>query len=502
MKKTKIILAVLLCLVIAAAFIACDSNKKETEKDKTPTGTGTELEEDPAYKPDLPDVNMNEKTFTFLTAGWGAGSDVCTDIVIEELGDEPDPVIILAKQRQTQIEDRYNIKLAKKNEGDNAAAVKMYQDAILSGISDYDVAITHCTNFSQLLLGNYIIEIDEVPVIDMDKPYWNKNFYDSMSILGRHYAADSSITKRSIEAVWIMAFNKTLIANNGLESPFELVKKGEWTYDKMHEMAKHVAYDMDADGKMTLEDDMWGINYTGDTIMGIVNSSGVNLAELDKEGKPFLTAGTEVYQAKLERIYTMMRDNNYSIDTLFKVGGGTTDFRDAQIFSEGRCLFLAAAVHNIQGHDGYNLRETEVDFGIIPYPKWDLNTPDYLPHTGGGFHPVLTVPNTNKDLENTGIILEAMAYEGYENIRPEFYERLLKSKTLNARDNESADMIDYIFENLSYDVGNMYNFGNMVGVFGYTMSTQPNLGITSQIDKNKGPWGRAITKVIESIEAQ
>ena len=448
--------------------------------------------------PGLPNLNMHRKRFTFLTAGWGE-TDTCTDVVVGELYDYTDPILRLAKERQREIEQKYNVVLRRVNEGDNAEAVKMYKEAILAGIDEYDVAITNCTNFASLLSDRYMHDWEEVPYIDVNKPYWDRNFYDSMAIFGKHYALDGDITKRSLETVWIMAFNKNLIANNGLESPFDLVKHGEWTYDKMHEMARYVAQDMNGDGKMTLEDDMWGINYTGDSIMGIINSSGVNLCEFDNKKVPELTMGTEVNLAKLERIYSTMRNNSYSIDTLFKAGGGTTDFRDAQIFSEGRCLFLAAAVGNIQGHDGYNLRETDVDFGIVPYPKWDIATPNYTRFTGGGNHPVLTIPSTNRDLESTGIILEAMAYLGSQTIIPEFYENLLKRKT--ARDNESRDMIDYIFGNLHYDIGNMYNFGGMVGTFGYSMSSQPTANIVSQIDKYYGPWKRAIDVVVKSIEA-
>jgi hypothetical protein len=138
----------------------------------------------------------------------------------------------------------------------------------------------------------------------------------------------------------------------------------------------------------------------------------------------------------------------------------------------------------------------EVDFGIIPYPKWDAGD-EYTPHTAGNYHSVISVPQTNGDLENTGILLEAMAYEGMKTMRPAFYENLLKTKT--ARESESAEMLDFIFGNLSYDVGTMYNFGGMLGEFGYGMSTNLAGNIVSTIERNMTVWQRAIDTMVEEI---
>jgi len=296
-----------------------------------------------------------------------------------------------------------------------------------------------------------------------------------------------------------MAFNKDIIRENSFESPYDLVKEGLWTYDKMHEMAKSAAKDLNGDGVMSMADDLWGLNYTGDTIMGIINSSGVRIAVLNGEGVPELTIGTEANLEKMYRIYSEMRDNSYSVDTLFSpLAGGVGTYGDADIFAENRCLFLACASHNISGDDRRNLREMEVNFGIIPYPKWDIAAPDYTPFTAGNYHPVLSVPQTNYDLENTGIILEAMAYEGMKHMKPAFYDSLLKTKTI--RDEESAEMIDFIFGNLQYDVGVMFNFGDILGQFGYQMSTSRRANIVSVIDKESGKWEKAIEKLIEEIE--
>ena len=61
------------------------------------------------------------------------------------------------------------------------------------------------------------------------------------------------------------------------------------------------------------------------------------------------------------------------------------------------------------------------------------------------------VPVTATDYSRTSIIVEAMAAEGYKKITPAYYELVLKTKL--ARDDESAEMLDYIRSGMTTDYG-------------------------------------------------
>ena len=497
MKISKMAIMALLCLVfVLPLFGSCGDDSGKTEEKNPVEGEnlngGAGANEKDPDAPDLPaNLDMGGKIFTVLGyVGWG-GDEIKADIAAEEL--TGDPIEDAAFDRRIKLEQLFNAEFRVLNAENHEDAVDRLRSAVLAGDDTYDFAMTACTNFTSLLSGDYLMDWSNLAYADMDKPYWDKNFYESMSVLGKHYAANGDVSKRGLQCVWIMAFNKEMIAGNQFESPYELVKAGQWTYDKMHEMGKSVAKDLNGDGKMTLEDDLWGINYNGDTIMGIINCSGIKIAEVNSEGIPELTIAGESNLEKLAKIYTTMRDQTYSIDTLFKVGGGVTGYGNTDILEAERCLFAAIPSHNVT-----ELRTMELDFGIIPYPKWDAAQANYTPYTVGSYHPVMSVPKTNDDLDNTGIILEMMAYEGMKTLIPAFYESLLKTKT--ARDEESAEMIDFIFGNLSYDIGNMYNFGGIVGVFGYEMSTNLRANIVSTIEKNSSKWQSAIDSMIADIQ--
>lgn len=63
-----------------------------------------------------------------------------------------------------------------------------------------------------------------------------KSESDKLSFEGKHYVP---ITDLSIDhMIW---YKTSVIAENGLDDPWELYQKGEWTWDKFMEMSKQFA---------------------------------------------------------------------------------------------------------------------------------------------------------------------------------------------------------------------------------------------------------------------
>jgi hypothetical protein len=179
-----------------------------------------------------------------------------------------------------------------------------------------------------------------------------------------------------------------------------------------------------------------------------VNNVGEHFAVLDKDGVPVMTIGNETAVSRMLQVLTWVSDRTYSWDTNF-------NGPNSQIFDDGRALFMLGGVHDVKV-----LRAMEIDFGVIPYPKYDTAQRDYIPAVLGLSISPVCVPKTNHDLESTGLFMEAFAYEGYKSVVPAFYESILLGKL--TRDGESVEMLDYIFGNIEYDTGNIFNFGSIV----------------------------------------
>jgi hypothetical protein len=341
-----------------------------------------------------------------------------------------------------------------------------------------------------------LTDLGDLPHVDFNNSWWRRGAYEAMGINGRHFGITGDVTMDELRWVWTVCFNKNMIADHGFDSPFDLVKSGDWTFDRVLEMSRAVARDIDGDGAMT-ENDIWGINYTGDTIMGILIGLGITIAELDSDGIPVLTIGSAANLAKLETIYTRLFDITHSVDTLFQlpnmVGRNVGDFTDTEIFEANRNLFLFTAPHQVEA-----LRQTEVNFGIVPYPKYDQSQPDYRPSVGGIFLPIICVPKTNSDLENTSIFMEAFAEEGSKTIVPAFYDNILMYRM--ARDEESTEMLQYIFGNIHYDTGKIFNFGDISSTLaGFDTSANRRTTVASMVERNLSRWETAIERLVDEV---
>jgi len=147
--------------------------------------------------------------------------------------------------------------------------------------------------------------------------------------------------------------------------------------------------------------------------------------------------------------------------------------------------------------DVENLRGMNTDFGILPIPKYDAQQNTYLqtvsPYTGV----VTAVPQSAGNPENSSIILEAMAYESKYILQPAYYDVVLSTKI--ARDDESGAMLDIIFNNRVYDIGDVFDFNGLGWEIIY-MSMAYDRNIVSMYEKKEAGALKSIEKLTKAIQ--
>jgi len=129
-----------------------------------------------------------------------------------------------------------------------------------------------------------------------------------------------------------------------------------------------------------------------------------------------------------------------------------------KVFREGRGLMFFEMIGTIP-----TFRDMEDDFGLLPLPKFDENQKQYHSFTSYGWATSYSVPVTSSDLARTGMVLEVMAGYSTDTLTPAVIDVSLKSKF--ARDEESAEMLQIIFDTKTYDLGVDYNWGGLYGVY-------------------------------------
>ena len=120
-------------------------------------------------------------------------------------------------------------------------------------------------------------------------------------------------------------------------------------------------------------------------------------------------------------------------------------------FKSGRVVFYDDLMQEVYKFD-------KLDFGILPWPKYDENVQGY-PTTLGSYSNFFIVPKTVKDAEMVSVVLEAMSFYGYQHIISVYFDDVLSYKY--SPDPESVEVLNLIKDSRIYDLSGAYNFGGI-----------------------------------------
>lgn len=490
MKKT--VFFVFICLMILGILGSCDaSSGSKGNGDGQKTGNNNPNDE--RILPDLPDADFENYEFTFLT-------HLCPNDdwfspepreIVAEIESTADPINSAVYERNDILSRRYNITfkmVADENEHTVLSNLVNADDDI------YDAVIIYNNNIQTVSSGNLLTNIENLKYVDLEKPWWDPAA-NSMSIDNKQFLLAGDMLILDNEATNAMIFNKALMINNGLAFPYALVKEGKWTMDEMNRYVKDAAQDLDGDSKITPEEDLWGFVCFRDTLHALLVSGGGTLALKDQDDLPYMNImdprNLAVIDKAMDIMYNKQDVMNIQVDTV--MGTNTENWLRVyhNVFQESRALFMWVRMRVVE-----KFRGMDAEFGIIPLPKYDELQENYHsvvnPYTGV----MLGVPRNVKNFDRTSIILEALAAESRYTLQPAYYEVVLQRKI--ARDSESQEMLDIIFDSRVYDIGAIYGFGDaFIGFVGLCDKYDRNM--TSFYDKRHGAMERAITKVVEAF---
>ena len=166
------------------------------------------------------------------------------------------------------------------------------------------------------------------------------------------------------------------------------------------------------------------------------------------------------------RICDLMFDKSVSLNHI-----NQKDMTSSQIistmFPNSQALFLTTLFNNL-----VLLRESDMDFGIIPLPMYDEAQGECGGYVGPTYSSFWAIETYVEDLERTGIVTELLAYESMMLLTPAYYEYTLKGR--DVRDSESVECLEIIFANRSYDPGILYAIGSYTGKLTDMMKSNVN----------------------------
>lgn len=132
----------------------------------------------------------------------------------------------------------------------------------------------------------------------------------------------------------------------------------------------------------------------------------------------------------------------------------------------------------------------DTDFGIIPYPKFEESQDRYYSRVC--YYMPSVVPISCADPGFVGYALQALNFESYATVIPAYYDISLKGKV--SRDNDSAEMLDVIFNSRVIDIGDSTLCNNIRDSFVYSMMRNNERNLMSQLESNRQKITDALSK--------
>ncbi len=371
--KKHITRAVALLLAVLMVCTVCGCNKKGN-KEKT------------AYEPlpgEVP-VDLDGYEFTVIDVNNGRWN--------KELSGTPHSDAWL--QIMDEVEYLYNCTLTA-TQSTPQEIFNVVQPEIMAGGKAANIIVTTQWSMGQFVGANLLQDLNTLDV-NWDNEWWNQNIRKISTLGGKTYVGNGSFIFDTAQT-WILYYNEAIWNQCGFPDPYELVDSGKWTFDKFREFCRAAAKDLDGTGVLDSPQDLWGLTAPdGDFTDALYFALGGHFFAPNADGKVQLVCNTDRTFSIVEAMCDFVKQDK-TMDTT-NYDPWTERF---PMFAEGHSLFLGyvpgVAV----------LTDMEDDWGVMPLPKFDEAQEDYYSSVDHNSS-VFAVTNTNDELYETGVVLEAL----------------------------------------------------------------------------------------------
>ncbi len=447
--KRAITLILLASMLLSAFSCGNNENGENTEASSDSSASNSDSGTKAADTPDFERSDFGGEKFTILAFELPFYDEYF--FAEEANGDRMNDAIY---ERELMTEDYLGVEIENYIVPTHRDLASTVQQTVAAGDDSFQLALPHCIRgVSDMLTSGSLYDWNELPYIDFSKDYYNRNFNDALSLGDKQYYA---VSDYMIANPCCILFNKDMITDFGMEDPYKLVYDGTWTFDKMYEMAEKATVDINGDSTMDVND-QYGITGLGNWILNCIPYA-CDIFLADKNDDGFELAYYSEKTIDIIEKFNKALNNDQSI---YIWSYAYVNDKSVQInMDSGRSLFQWYPLYQI-----YDFRDSDVDFGILPFPKYDEAQDNYYTNDWGS---LMCIPASIKNPEMVAKVIDYMSYISQKTTIPAYYDVTLVGKL--SRDDDSAAMMDIIFDNIVYDAGmNYFGFGtNMMKLF-YTL---------------------------------
>ncbi len=456
-------------LILALAMIAGMTSCGVEQTFDTET-TESEVTTEPETSPlKLPEMTFEGKEMRFLARDHSADKVVryYSEVMsTEENGETMNDAVY---RRTIAVEDKYKVKLVNDISDDVTGT---FTNSFLAGDDNWEVVNG---GFSKMIgvavNGGYFADLESLPYIDLENPWWDSRVANDLSIAGKKFVAIGAMNTWSDSHTYAVIFNKELAGQYKVDA-YGMVDRNEWTLDNFASLLKGVTNDLDGNGEFD-ENDRYGACSENFNFLVHMTGCGAQIMTHDKNGIPEYNFDERFYSAA-EKITALMTGGDCLIAENFrhKESDPWTNIIRKN-FRAGNSLFYVGGIEQL-----LIFRDLETDIGLLPSPKFDAKD-DYA-HTFSVFWAsVMAIPEICAEKEMAAYLLEAMNYQSSITDSVDYFDIVLSRKAM--RDEDSIRMLEIIRSSRTMNFEYAFTFINLRGIYNSTLNAKDTSSLASSI---------------------
>jgi hypothetical protein len=344
-----------------------------------------------------------------------------------------------------------------------------------------------------LATDGYFYNFAGMPHVDLEKPWWDHNAVEYFSLAHNLYFMTGDYMLLDKYRVYCILFNKDITSGYNIGNLYNTVDDGKWTIDLMQSQARLAVKDLNGNSKIDYEDQYGLLSQAYDNFYGMVYGAGNRISTKDSNDLPVIEMYTDRLAATVDKLIGFICDTDIALFMQDIKGTDRPDIFMATMFEQGQSLFYNALL--VCAKMTYQNTQ-DLDFGIIPQPKFDEEQENYLTTTQYTYSSGCAVPLNAGNIDMTGLLLEALSAESMYITMPAFNDITIKTKY--TPDEKTPVMLDMIFDNIIYDVASVFDWGGLRTIIDNTLPQKKENQLSSLYEKAAAKAETQMAKTMET----
>ena len=427
-----LILVLVMCLGV---FAGCQKpNESKDPKDTDETVNGDATDDDTEDTIDDKTETVDPKVRDDLKETYSFGDGVQEFVILSRASTTyelkaPDGVQLGGVEqaifdRNAEVSERCNIEINVTPQAgewvDKDTFLQTVRSNRLLPTSQFDLITTHQAYLVSASTEGAGWDFTDLPNIEVTKAWWSEVYYDECNYNGAIYMMYGDIAYTLYEYLEVMFFNEQMAESLSIGDLYDLAIDGGWTFAKLKEYTQMIETSLDA----AEEDREYGLLINTHSIRAFGTSFNCDLTTKKDDGTREFSKSLGA--AVSERMQGLTDFLGLTNQVYRAAGDYMGEDEHNPVFSEGRALFYAQML----GEASYFTENMTMDYGVLPFPKYDENQKDYRTEVSDEVSAVLA-PFNCKNAEMTGTVTEMMSMISYFDVITVYYGEKLQYQYFN-----------------------------------------------------------------------